>query len=60
MTDELIRLPELLRLVPVHRGTIWRWHRAGQFPAPVRIGSKPAWVRSEVDAWIADRKEART
>lgn len=59
MSAQLIRLPELLALVPVSRGTIWRWHRAGTFPAPVRIGSRAAWVRAEVDAWIDARKEAR-
>lgn len=60
MSDELIRLPELLRLVPVTRGTIWRWHRSGKFPRPVRIGGRTAWVRAEVDAWIAARKGERT
>lgn len=59
MSDALIRLPELLRLVPVSRGTIWRWHRAGKFPRPVRIGGRAAWVRSEVDAWIDARKGER-
>ncbi len=60
MSEELIRLPELLRLVPVRRETIWRWCRAGRFPRPVRIGARAAWVRAEVDAWIAARKGERT
>ena len=60
MTDGLIRLPDLLRLIPVRRETIWRWHRAGTFPAPVRIGGRAAWVRAEVDAWIDARKGERT
>lgn len=57
--DGLIGLPEVLKLVPVTRHCIWRWHRAGKFPAPVRIGRRVAWVRAEVDAWIEARKEAR-
>lgn len=60
MSDQLIRLPELLRLIPVCRGTIWNWYRSGKFPRPVRIGGRAAWVRAEVDAWIADRKKERT
>lgn len=59
MTDGLIRTPELLRLIPVNRRTILRWHKAGKFPAPVRIGSCCAWVRAEVEAWIEARKGER-
>ncbi len=59
MSEQLIGLPELLRMLPVTRQTIWRWHRAGKFPKPVCIGAKPAWVRAEVDAWIDARKAAR-
>lgn len=60
MTAGLIRLSELLTLVPVCRKTIGRWCKAGKFPRPVRIGGRSiAWDRAEVDAWIAERKGQR-
>jgi prophage regulatory protein len=60
MSAGLIRMPELLALVPVSARTVWRWCRARKFPAPVRIGGRVvAWDRAEVDAWIAARKGER-
>ena len=57
--DGLIGLPKLLQLIPVTRHCIWKWHRAGKFPRPVRIGRRVAWVRAEVEAWLAERKGDR-
>ncbi len=33
--------------------TIWQWMRAGKFPQARDLGGRPAWVESEIDAWIA-------
>lgn len=37
--------------------TLWRWIRAGAFPAPVRLGPSPVrfWRRSDLEKWAADR-----
>jgi len=31
---------------------IWRQVKSGQFPRPVKIGDRNAWVESEIDAYI--------
>lgn len=33
--------------------TIWLWMRHGKFPLARDLGGQPAWVESEIDAWIA-------
>jgi prophage regulatory protein len=34
--------------------------KAGQFPAPIKIGqASNGFIESEIDAWIADRINAR-
>ena len=33
--------------------TIWLWMRQGKFPQARDCGGRPAWVESEIDAWIA-------
>jgi predicted DNA-binding transcriptional regulator AlpA len=51
-----LRFSELRReVVPVHRVTLYRWVKAGTFPAPHRIGHTRTlfWSRAEVDAWAA-------
>ena len=51
----------VLRIIGIgSRETLSRWIRNGQFPAPIHVGGgRLRWLRSEVEAWIADRAMAR-
>jgi prophage regulatory protein len=58
----LIRINELAShkgrpgMVPVSPATLWRWVKAGKFPAPVRLSDRvTAWEASKVNAWIQSR-----
>jgi predicted DNA-binding transcriptional regulator AlpA len=58
----LIFKPELLRLLGVSYASIFGWMRAGKFPLAREIGpggrtTKIAWVRAEVEAWLAARPQ---
>lgn len=59
----LERKPEVLRRTGISNSELYRKIAAGQFPRPVPIGARAvAFVRSEVDRWMADRiaeREAR-
>jgi predicted DNA-binding transcriptional regulator AlpA len=47
-------------LLPVSPATIWRFVKDGTFPAPFKLGlNTTVWDASEVDAWLASRKEAQ-
>lgn len=56
-------LPKYLRLaqlvpgvVPVSPATIWRWVKAGTFPAPIKLTAHvTAWKLEEVIAWLDAR-----
>jgi prophage regulatory protein len=58
---QLYRYKNLVALgIVTNRMTLWRWQRNHGFPAPVRLGPNTrAWIRSEVDAWLAERAAAR-
>ena len=57
---ELERLPQVQARVGLSTTTIWRLRRAGHFPQPVQISSgSVAWVRHEIDDWLAERIAAR-
>jgi prophage regulatory protein len=57
--ERLIFLGEVQRRVPLHRVTLWRLVRSGEFPAPVKVGARRvAWRESEVRAWIESRERA--
>jgi predicted DNA-binding transcriptional regulator AlpA len=58
----LIFKNELLRLLGVSYGSIFAWMREGKFPLAREIGpggrtTKIAWVRAEVEAWLAARPQ---
>ncbi|MBL7099977.1 MAG: AlpA family phage regulatory protein [Alphaproteobacteria bacterium] len=43
-----------------NRVTLGRRIRRGEFPAPIRVGSRNvAWLKAEIDAWQAERVAQR-
>ncbi|WP_374350026.1 helix-turn-helix transcriptional regulator [Chitinimonas sp.] len=56
----LLRLPEVLNRCGLSHSSVWRFIKAGTFPAPVVLGANSrAWVESEINGWIAERIAAR-
>ena len=56
--DRLLRLPEVQKLIPLSRSTLWRAIRKGKFPAPVRISENAvAWRASDIQQWFDTRVE---
>ena len=48
-------------LLPVGPATIWRWVRAGKFPAPYKLGAgTTVWDAPAVDNFLAERRSAGT
>lgn len=55
-----IRLKEVQSLTGLSRSEVYRRSGLGSFPQRVRLGEKAvAWVKAEVEAWIADRMAER-
>jgi prophage regulatory protein len=49
----LLRLPQVLALIPIARSTWWNGVRTGRFPAPVKIGPRTtAWRASDIRALL--------
>ena len=54
--ERLIGRKEVLILIGISNATLWRWIKAGRFPAPLKIGKKKvAWRSSVLAGWIAQR-----
>ncbi len=55
----LLRLPEVLRRIPVSRPTWYRGVAEGRFPKPIKLSERvSAWRESDIDALIAKFTEA--
>ena len=59
MNERMLTRPEVETRVGLARTTIYRLMRAGQFPAPLKVGPKAVrWPASEIDDWLASRPRA--
>lgn len=54
--EELFTLNDLARQLKKCRQTLWRWRRAGDFPAPIMVGGSPMWTRAAIEAWLKSRE----
>ncbi|HVN89192.1 MAG TPA: AlpA family phage regulatory protein [Candidatus Binataceae bacterium] len=49
----LLRLPQVLTLIPVSKSTWWNGVRQGKFPRPVKLGQRTTcWRASDILALI--------
>lgn len=60
---ELLRMRQVLELVPFSRTTLWRRVRDRDFPESVRLGGPKtrvkAWWRHDVEAWLDSLQDRR-
>ena len=53
----ILRTQAVLALIGLSRTSLWRRVRAGDFPAPVRLGGEGSravgWRRADVERWLA-------
>ncbi len=53
---QILRIGQVLCMTGLSKTTLWRRVRAGEFPAPVRLGGPRSravgWRRADVERWI--------
>lgn len=56
-----IRQPDVLEMTCLSRTTLWRRVKAGDFPAPFKLGAgrAVAWLESDVSQWLIDQADHR-
>jgi prophage regulatory protein len=53
---KFLRCSEVCDRTGLSHVTIWRYERAGNFPARRRLGpNRVAWLEHEIDKWIESR-----
>ena len=58
--DRLLRLPEVLAIIPYKKSNFLRLVKAGQFPRPVKIGPRAvAWSEKEIMETLNNIMEQR-
>ncbi|QIW10594.1 AlpA family transcriptional regulator [Francisella sp. LA112445] len=55
-----MKIKEVIDRVGLSKSTIYRLAKANQFPRPIKLAeNSSAWIKSEVDAWLQSKIEAR-
>jgi predicted DNA-binding transcriptional regulator AlpA len=55
----LLRKDEVLRIIGVNASTLWRWRKAGAFPAPFKVTRQTLrWRESDIANWLESHRRA--
>lgn len=56
----LLRLPQVLTIIPISRSAWWQGIRSGKYPAPLKLGPRTsAWRLSDIRALLATFEPSR-
>lgn len=55
----VLRLPDVIALTGLGRGSIYRLAKIGKFPKPVKLSERASgWRESDLNDWLLSRQEA--
>ncbi len=53
ISETLLRLPQVLEIVPVGKSTWWSGVKSGRFPSGIKLGPRTTvWKRSDIEQLI--------
>jgi prophage regulatory protein len=56
MAEKLLRRPEVETRTGLSRSTLYDWMKKGEFPQPVKLGTRlVAWREGDIAAWLESR-----
>ena len=54
-----LKRQELEAKFTISRATIYRWMKAGTFPAAIHLGANMIrWKQSDIETWVAEKEAA--
>ena len=51
----LIRIPQILEVMPVSKSKFWLMVQKGEFPKPIKIGRSSFWTIEQVQAYLLEK-----
>lgn len=56
----LMRIPQILQVMPVSKSKFWLMVQRGEFPKPIKIGRSSFWTIEQVQGFIRERSDQST
>ncbi len=60
LDNRLIRLPEVMKIVPLCKVKIYQMIKDGVFPAPIKIGRASLWETDAIRFFLQQLKEGQS
>ena len=51
----LIRIPQILKIMPISESKFWHMVQKGEFPKPIKIGRSSFWTVEQVQEFIKNK-----
>ena len=51
----LMRIPQILEVMPISKSKFWLMVQKGEFPKPIKIGRSSFWTIDQVHGFIRER-----
>jgi prophage regulatory protein len=60
MNNQIIKLPDVVKLSSLSSASIYRLIKKGEFPKQIKLSERSSgWLLSEVEQWLDDKVNAR-
>jgi prophage regulatory protein len=56
----LMRIPQILEVMPISKSKFWLMVQKGEFPKPIKIGRSSFWTIDQVQTFIQERTKQST
>ena len=56
----LMRIPQILEVMPISKSKFWLMVQKGEFPKPIKIGRSSFWTIDQVQTFIRERTKQST
>ena len=53
----LMRIPQILKVMPVSKSKFWLMVQKGEFPKPIKIGRSSFWTVEQAQSFIQEKAE---
>lgn len=58
MTEQFLRLPQVMEVTGLAKSTVWLWVKQGKLPSPIKLSPRvTVWRQSEIDEWVNSQIE---
>lgn len=56
MTNQILKLPDVMRFTGLSRSSIYAFMQEGDFPKSIKLSARSVgWLKEEIDSWLDNR-----